>query len=116
MNAKQVWAVIFIVVGVTFVIKGFVGYSAASFYGDEIESMNLLMKKHAGTFANEVFNIKHSREIIKNGKAGQIIIIAIGIIGAALGTVMLKKEAQQEIEDDFDDIDELSTINDKWRM
>jgi len=116
MNAKQVWAIILIVVGVTFVIKGFFGYSAASFYGDEIESMNLLMKKHAGAFENEVFNINHSRNIIRNSKAAQIVIIAIGILSAALGTSMLQKKDQREIEDDFEDIDDLPSPNDKWRM
>ena len=116
MNAKQVWAIIFIVLGVTFVIKGFVGYSAASFYGDEIESMNLLMKKHFGAFENEFFNIKHSRNVIRDTKGAQIVLIAIGILSSVIGTVMLKKKAQQEIENDSDYIDELPPTNDKWRM
>ena len=116
MNAKQVWAVVFIVVGVLFVIKGIVGYSAVSFYGDEIESMNLLMKKHAGAFANEVFNIQHNRNVIRNSKAAHIMIIVLGIISAVLGTAMLKKKNQKEIVDDFENIDEIPSIHDKWRM
>jgi len=116
MNAKKVWAIIFIVVGVTFVLKGFVNYSAVSFFGDEMELMNQLMEKNAGSIPNELYNIKHSREVIRNGKAGQLIIIALGIISASLGTGMLKKKNKPEIEDDFEDIDELLSIKDRWHM
>ena len=114
MNPKNVWSIVLIVVGVGFVIGGVGGLFDATFYGNEIENMNHLIRKYTNsTVINDLINIEGSRNVIRNTKIYCIISMLIGIAGAVCGTLLLSdkpKTAEAEIDDiEMED-------NEPWRL
>ncbi len=90
MDPKKVWSIIFIVLGVLFILGGIGGYHTSALYGNEIEPMGRMIKnyggKYGGNVQNEFFGLEQAQAIIRREKIGYIFMILLGIAGAIGGT------------------------------
>lgn len=115
MNPKHVWSVILIVIGVLFVISGITGFYSVSFYGQEIEYTDQLMKKHGGRIGNDFLNTERYHAVIQNSKLINIIQILLGILGSICGIILLN-DKPKIIEDDIDEFEISPEDNARWRL
>ncbi len=116
-NAKKVWGIILVVLGVIFFLSGIVGYYEASFYGNEIEIMNQMINKYGGKIINQFLSAERYEEVIQRTKAIYIIMALLGIAGAVCGTLMLKDpQSSVALEDEIDEFEITSSEKQKWRL
>jgi hypothetical protein len=114
-NAKKVWGIILIVLGVIFFLSGIVGFYETSFYGNEIEIMNRMIKRHGGKIGNQFLNSERYEEVVQMTKVINIIMSLLGIAGAVSGTLMLKNpQLSNALEDEINEFEINSSEKEKW--
>ena len=103
MEAKKVWAVIIIVIGVMYVLGGIHGFFFATFAEKEIsymdESMNKAFKKIIGpSYTSYQATDGRYKKIMFNVKIWCFFSVLLGIVFSVSGTVLLNKTNSMPID------------------
>lgn len=117
MNAKSVWGVVLILLGVFFVLSSLTTLGEIQFFEDEITpSINSLSK----LFGNSAYQFNrdingYMNDELTKAKAGCFFRMILGILLSVIGTWMLKTNPLKKLNFD-EEIDYSELTERKWRL